>query len=235
MPPRRTQPPQNRISPAPASGEQSTPPEVAPAGQRKPKKPQRRVDGTFDKGASGNPGGRPKSKEVRKLFMEEVPHAIKLVRKWRRSGKPELEKAAVATILNRALGKDVKPSDLPEMDEEAPPTQSTRVDSPGQSSVAGLLSEVQEALAEGVAQFKRRQRAGELGLQELVLLGQLGTTLATLAKEQRSQKGEAEERNLGELAALVRWLEGLPPGERQSFFERIQSGKVSTPGGEQAA
>lgn len=235
MPPRRMKVPQNRELPPPAEEPQPAPvpqapiPE-APPSTKKQGKPKRKADGTYEKGTTGNPGGRPKSKEVRKLFMEEVPHAIRLVRKWRRSGKVEQEKAAVSVILNRALGKDVKPSDLPEIEEEAP--QSGRPDSASGPTVTDLLSEVQQALAEGVAQFKRRQKAGELGLQELVLLGQLGSTLSTLAKEERSQKEDGEERNLAELASVVRWLEGLPAAERQAFFERIQKKAGS---GEQAA
>lgn len=229
MPPRRMQVPQNRDTP-PALEDPKPVEANTEAPPPKRAKPKRKPDGTYEKGTTGNPGGRPKSKEVRKLFMEEVPHAIRLVRKWRRSGKVEQEKAAVSVILNRALGKDVKPSDLPEIEEEAP--QSGRPDSASGPTVTDLLAEVQQALAEGVAQFKRRQKAGELGLQELVLLGQLGSTLSTLAKEERSQKEDGEERNLAELASVVRWLEGLPAAERQAFFERIQKKAGS---GEQAA
>lgn len=193
--------------------------EAASAPRTPEEDPKRTAKGQFPPKTSGNPGGRPKqAKEVRAAFLKEVPWALQLVKKWRKSSKHHEQRAAVDIILNRAIGKAVKASELPDTESGVAASPSGSVDA------SSLLAQVRSSLAEGVAQFQRRQQAGDLGLEDLVLLGQLGSTLSTLAKEERQQREEGEERNLAEVAMLVRWLEQLPATERTAFFERIQKG-----------
>jgi hypothetical protein len=232
MPPRRMQPtqPQPPTAPAPAVSEQA--PEIretvaaAQAAEAAPK-PVRNPDGTFKAGGpSANPGGRTKTQRAfRRAMVERLPNAFQLLDELGASEKPADRRLFLETVLDRAMGKKVRGAELPDL-------KRPKV-APGPVSTGSLLEAVRSSLAQGVAQFQQKQAAGELSMEDLVLLGQLSSTLASLAKEERSQREEGEERHLAELAKVVRWLEGLPPAERQSFFEKIQGARV-VGSGEQA-
>lgn len=221
MPPRRVQPPQPK---PPLKPEASTAPEVgavvAAALAQDPPPPERKPDGTFAKGTSGNAGGRTRTQRAfRYAMVNRLPTAFTLLDKLAKSEKPSDWKLYLETVFDRGMGKRVKGTELPDLRKPKP--------QPGPVSTSNLLEAVRTSLAQGVAQFQLKQAAGELSMEDLVLLGQLSATLSSLAKEERAQKEEGEERNLAELASLVRWLEGLPPAERQAFFEKIQAGKAT--------
>ncbi|GAA3674935.1 DUF5681 domain-containing protein [Acetobacter lovaniensis] len=60
----------------------------------------------FQKGVSGNPGGRPKSiKEVKEAAREHTMLAIERLAHWARSNEPAASVAASNALLDRAWGK----------------------------------------------------------------------------------------------------------------------------------
>ncbi len=60
----------------------------------------------FEKGQSGNPGGRPKEDpEVKRLAQEASPKAIAKLIEWIDSENPKASISACNSILDRAYGK----------------------------------------------------------------------------------------------------------------------------------
>lgn len=60
----------------------------------------------FEKGKSGNPGGRPKENaEVRKLAREHTSEAIKRLVDWMRSDNAKASVSAANALLDRGWGK----------------------------------------------------------------------------------------------------------------------------------
>lgn len=73
----------------------------------------------FEKGKSGNPGGRPKeSAEVKALAREHGPAAIKKLAELMNCGNPRTEVAAAQALLDRGYGK---PAQAIVGDDDAPP------------------------------------------------------------------------------------------------------------------
>jgi hypothetical protein len=67
----------------------------------------------FEKGKSGNPGGRPKEEpEVKKLAKSFTAEAIKRLAYWMRSDNPKASPAAATTLLNRAWGTPTQAVEL---------------------------------------------------------------------------------------------------------------------------
>jgi len=65
-----------------------------------------RRKGQFQKGQSGNPGGRPKSiKEVKEAAREHTLLAIERLAHWARSDEPAASVAASNALLDRGWGK----------------------------------------------------------------------------------------------------------------------------------
>jgi Family of unknown function (DUF5681) len=63
----------------------------------------------FQKGKSGNPGGRPKEiEEVKELAREHSPEAITRLVHWMRSDNAKASIAASTALLDRAWGKPVQ-------------------------------------------------------------------------------------------------------------------------------
>lgn len=60
----------------------------------------------FKKGASGNPGGRPKeAAEVKDLARQHGPAALDKLAQWMRSDDPRASVAAAQALLDRGYGR----------------------------------------------------------------------------------------------------------------------------------
>jgi len=149
--------------------------------------PERDPSGRWQAGGpSPNPGGLSRShRELRKAFAERVPDALAQVDKWLKSDDFEQQRAAVETVLTRALGKPAKSSELP-------PLESSPAVAPEQADTGAMLVEVRHMLARGLSVLKSQQEAGELGPDGLESLGRLGHSLGVLveteAKAARASK-----------------------------------------------
>jgi hypothetical protein len=74
------------------------------------KKPKRVVGRPFQKGQSGNPGGRPKElEEVKRLAQEYTVAAIKNLARWMASENAKASVSASIAILERGWGKPTQP------------------------------------------------------------------------------------------------------------------------------
>jgi hypothetical protein len=63
----------------------------------------------FQKGQSGNPGGRPKaSDDVKELAREHGPGAIAKLAEWMSSDNPKASVSAAQALLDRGYGKAVQ-------------------------------------------------------------------------------------------------------------------------------
>ena len=73
----------------------------------------KRTDGgRFQKGQSGNPGGRPKlPAEMRELFQARAPEAFEVLTRHLQSSDPRIAITAAGAILDRAYGKPAQPID----------------------------------------------------------------------------------------------------------------------------
>jgi Family of unknown function (DUF5681) len=68
--------------------------------------------GQFAKGASGNPGGRPKlPAEVKEMFQAKAPEAFEVLCRHLNSKDPRVAVAAATQILDRAYGRPVQQVD----------------------------------------------------------------------------------------------------------------------------
>jgi Family of unknown function (DUF5681) len=71
--------------------------------------PNRTTGGRFAKGASGNPGGRPKElDEVKELARTYTERAIERLAEWMDSKDPKASVAACNSLLDRGWGKSVQ-------------------------------------------------------------------------------------------------------------------------------
>ena len=69
----------------------------------------RKDNGRFAPGISGNPGGRPKlPAEMREIFQAKGPEAAEILVKHLRNSDPRVSVAAAREILDRAYGKPVQ-------------------------------------------------------------------------------------------------------------------------------
>lgn len=69
----------------------------------------------FQKGRSGNPGGRPKKtpelKEVEELARAKGPEAIRRLAFWMKSADPKASVPACNALLNRGFGMPTQPTE----------------------------------------------------------------------------------------------------------------------------
>ena len=68
--------------------------------------------GGFQRGRSGNPGGRPKlPAEMREMFQVRAPEAFEVLTRHLQSSDPRIAITAASAILDRAYGKPAQPID----------------------------------------------------------------------------------------------------------------------------
>ena len=80
-----------------------------PKGVQKPPPKKPPTSGSFEKGKSGNPGGRPKAiTEIRELAREHGPWAITRLRELAEGGDGKVAVAAVRELLDRGYGRPVQ-------------------------------------------------------------------------------------------------------------------------------
>lgn len=80
----------------------------------------------FQKGQSGNPGGRPKeAAQVKELARKHAPAAIRKLFELMKCGNPRVEVAAAQAVLDRAYGK---PAQAIVGDDDAPPIRIARIE-----------------------------------------------------------------------------------------------------------
>lgn len=80
--------------------------------------PEKGKDTRFQKGKSGNPGGRPKdAAKIRDLALKHCPEAIMLLVRMMKSKSKrvtdENRRLAALAVLDRGIGKPVQPVDIP--------------------------------------------------------------------------------------------------------------------------
>jgi hypothetical protein len=69
----------------------------------------------FQKGVSGNPGGRPKlPAEMREMFQTKAPEAFEVLCKHLHATDPRVSVSAATQILDRAYGRPVQSIDVRE-------------------------------------------------------------------------------------------------------------------------
>ena len=84
----------------------------------------RNDDGTYKKGSSGNPKGRPKRSDLEKAMLAEIymlaPQAVSSLRKLLASDDTpaNVRLKAVEIVLNRVCGTAMNPDDLEEYEEK---------------------------------------------------------------------------------------------------------------------
>jgi hypothetical protein len=73
---------------------------------------RRTTNGRFQKGESGNPGGRPKlPAEMREMFQAKAPEAFEVLRKHLHASDPRVSVSAATQILDRAYGRPAQTID----------------------------------------------------------------------------------------------------------------------------
>ena len=94
----------------------------------------------FQKGVSGNPGGRPKlPAEMREMFQAKAPEAFEVLCKHLHASDPRVSVAAATQILDRAYGRPVQSIDA-NISEDGGPVRYAEVPRKAKSTEAWLQS-----------------------------------------------------------------------------------------------
>ncbi|MBR1437913.1 MAG: hypothetical protein IJ587_05185 [Synergistaceae bacterium] len=76
-------------------------------------KSQNKKSGRFQKGVSGNPGGRPKTDpEVKAILKAAAPEAARLLVEMMYEDNPKIAMWAITDVLDRTQGKPVQAQDI---------------------------------------------------------------------------------------------------------------------------
>ena len=82
---------------------------------------RRTTNGRFQKGKSGNPGGRPKlPAEIREMFQAKAPEAFEVLCRHLNAKDPRIAVAAATQILDRAYGRPAQVIDANITDGDGP-------------------------------------------------------------------------------------------------------------------
>lgn len=158
------------------------------------KNSERDETGRFLPGTTPNPGGLTREqRRLRSAFLEDAPFAVSLAKAWMRGFdldefgqrkeaevSDDLRKFGLQTVLDRAIGKAPKASELPPGPIEP--------QSPSNSSASDSLATIREVISQHVAAVAAQHADGGLSPESAKELGGLGRMLGEILESEERAK-----------------------------------------------